>query len=200
MWEKEGSELPLKTQESALVFPFLNKSDSGIYGCTAISNMGRFKAYYTLNVNGEPAFSPAPLPSLSMPSPRAPPDGAQAWTRGQQSPFRAFGLQTHPGTCRRAPIRLCPVMGTLVALPSEPGPHLAAGMTSDPGPRGPSPLGWVREAALCGRSQSRFCCHRHGTHLLPPSPASWQEVDLRLLRAEKQSPPFLRHVCSRRAR
>lgn len=66
MWEKEGSEIPLKTQESALVFPFLNKSDSGIYGCTAISNMGRFTAYYTLNVNGEHLLPQHP--SLLCPS------------------------------------------------------------------------------------------------------------------------------------
>ncbi|XP_059790359.1 cell adhesion molecule 3 isoform X2 [Balaenoptera ricei] len=53
LWEKEGSVPPLKmTQESALIFPFLNKSDSGTYGCTATSNMGSYKAYYTLNVNG----------------------------------------------------------------------------------------------------------------------------------------------------
>lgn len=56
MWEKEGSVPPLKmAQESALIFPFLNKSDSGTYGCTATSNMGSYKAYYTLNVNGEPS-------------------------------------------------------------------------------------------------------------------------------------------------
>uniref|UniRef100_A0A8D0QE45 Cell adhesion molecule 3 n=1 Tax=Sus scrofa TaxID=9823 RepID=A0A8D0QE45_PIG len=52
LWEKEGSVPPLKmTQDSALIFPFLNKSDSGTYGCTATSNMGSYKAYYTLNVN-----------------------------------------------------------------------------------------------------------------------------------------------------
>lgn len=67
MWEKEGSVPPLKmAQESALIFPFLNKSDSGTYGCTATSNMGSYKAYYTLNVNGEPSIAlvqqtPSPL-------------------------------------------------------------------------------------------------------------------------------------------
>ncbi|XP_021571469.1 cell adhesion molecule 3 isoform X3 [Carlito syrichta] len=61
LWEKEGSVPPLKmTQESALIFPFLNKSDSGTYGCTATSNMGSHKAYYTLNVN-----DPSPVPSSS---------------------------------------------------------------------------------------------------------------------------------------
>uniref|UniRef100_A0A452T2I5 Cell adhesion molecule 3 n=1 Tax=Ursus maritimus TaxID=29073 RepID=A0A452T2I5_URSMA len=63
LWEKEGSVPPLKmTQESALIFPFLNKSDSGTYGCTATSNMGSYKAYYTLNVN-----DPSPVPSSSSP-------------------------------------------------------------------------------------------------------------------------------------
>lgn len=59
LWMKEGSDPPLKTtQESALIFPFLNKSDSGTYGCTAISNMGSYTAYFTLNVN-----DPSPVPS-----------------------------------------------------------------------------------------------------------------------------------------
>lgn len=83
---------PLKiTQESALIFPFLNKSDSGTYGCTATSNMGSYKAYYTLNVNGEPTSVPLQHP----PSPlsihltfssfcltRVPPDDAWEWTKG----------------------------------------------------------------------------------------------------------------------
>ncbi|XP_051042295.1 cell adhesion molecule 3 isoform X2 [Phodopus roborovskii] len=61
LWVKEGSEPPLKmTQESALIFPFLNKSDSGTYGCTATSNMGSYTAYFTLNVN-----DPSPVPSSS---------------------------------------------------------------------------------------------------------------------------------------
>ncbi|XP_004688420.1 PREDICTED: cell adhesion molecule 3 [Condylura cristata] len=61
LWEKEGSVPPLKmTQDRALIFPFLNKSDSGVYGCTATSNMGSYKAYYNLNVN-----DPSPLPSSS---------------------------------------------------------------------------------------------------------------------------------------
>ncbi|XP_049632862.1 cell adhesion molecule 3 isoform X2 [Suncus etruscus] len=58
LWEKEGSPALKMTQERALIFPLLNKSDSGIYGCTATSNMGSYKAYYTLNVH-----DPSPLPS-----------------------------------------------------------------------------------------------------------------------------------------
>ncbi|KAM5236517.1 cell adhesion molecule 3 isoform 3-T3 [Ctenodactylus gundi] len=61
LWMKEGSDPPLKmTQDSALIFPFLNKSDSGTYGCTAISNLGSYTAYFTLNVN-----DPSPVPSSS---------------------------------------------------------------------------------------------------------------------------------------
>uniref|UniRef100_A0A8C7BSQ8 Cell adhesion molecule 3 n=1 Tax=Neovison vison TaxID=452646 RepID=A0A8C7BSQ8_NEOVI len=75
LWEKEGSVPPLKmTQESALIFPFLNKSDSGTYGCTATSNMGSYKAYYTLNVNGEPSRPPRPSPGIllaCLPTPRS---------------------------------------------------------------------------------------------------------------------------------
>lgn len=63
---------PLKmTQESALIFPFLNKSDSGTYGCTATSNMGSYKAYYTLNVNGEPSQPSSACTSPSLPTPHS---------------------------------------------------------------------------------------------------------------------------------
>lgn len=97
LWEKEGSVPPLKmTQDSALIFPFLNKSDSGTYGCTATSNMGSYKAYYTLNVNGEPSEAhpppadPCPLGRWSF----------YLWRASLQSsgasghPRRASGLRT----------------------------------------------------------------------------------------------------------
>ncbi|XP_007530602.2 cell adhesion molecule 3 isoform X1 [Erinaceus europaeus] len=61
LWEKQGSEPPLKmAQERALLFPFLNKSDSGVYGCTATSNMGSSKAFYTLNVNDHSPVQSSP--------------------------------------------------------------------------------------------------------------------------------------------
>lgn len=73
---------PLKmTQESALIFPFLNKSDSGTYGCTATSNMGSYKAYYTLNVNGEP---PPSTPHSASPSPESAPRHARGQVSGQE--------------------------------------------------------------------------------------------------------------------
>ncbi|NWZ86563.1 CADM3 protein, partial [Poecile atricapillus] len=54
LWEKEGSDAPLQlSSESVLIFPFLNKSDSGTYVCTATSSMGSVVAKYNLDVSGE---------------------------------------------------------------------------------------------------------------------------------------------------
>ncbi|XP_028911936.1 cell adhesion molecule 3 [Ornithorhynchus anatinus] len=59
LWEKEGSEPPLQmAQESFLIFPLLNKSDSGTYRCTATNHLGSHVAYYTLSVN-----DPSPMPA-----------------------------------------------------------------------------------------------------------------------------------------
>ncbi|XP_041576978.2 cell adhesion molecule 3 isoform X3 [Taeniopygia guttata] len=52
LWEKEGSEAPLQlSSDSVLIFPFLNKSDSGTYVCTATSSMGSVVAKYNLDVS-----------------------------------------------------------------------------------------------------------------------------------------------------
>lgn len=69
LWEKEGSDTPLQmNSESVLVFPFLNKSDSGTYVCTATSSMGSVIAKYNLDVNGKPWAPPAqPEPAASCP-------------------------------------------------------------------------------------------------------------------------------------
>ncbi|NXD72959.1 CADM3 protein, partial [Eolophus roseicapillus] len=71
LWEKEGSDAPLQlSSDSVLIFPFLNKSDSGTYVCTATSSMGSVVAKYNLDVSGKgdrlpgAAASP-PLCSLS---------------------------------------------------------------------------------------------------------------------------------------
>ncbi|NXG00177.1 CADM3 protein, partial [Sakesphorus luctuosus] len=59
LWEKEGSDAPLQlSSDSVLIFPFLNKSDSGTYVCTATSSMGSVVAKYNLDVSGEWALSP----------------------------------------------------------------------------------------------------------------------------------------------
>ncbi|NXP41169.1 CADM3 protein, partial [Leiothrix lutea] len=55
LWEKEGSDAPLQlSSDSVLIFPFLNKSDSGTYVCTATSSMGSVVAKYNLDVSAEP--------------------------------------------------------------------------------------------------------------------------------------------------
>ncbi|NXE56898.1 CADM3 protein, partial [Casuarius casuarius] len=54
LWEKEGSDTPLQlSSDSVLFFPFLNKSDSGTYVCTATSSMGSVVAKYNLDVSGK---------------------------------------------------------------------------------------------------------------------------------------------------
>ncbi|XP_058716382.1 cell adhesion molecule 3 isoform X3 [Poecile atricapillus] len=61
LWEKEGSDAPLQlSSESVLIFPFLNKSDSGTYVCTATSSMGSVVAKYNLDVSDA-----SPVPSTS---------------------------------------------------------------------------------------------------------------------------------------
>nr|XP_003230577.2 PREDICTED: cell adhesion molecule 3 [Anolis carolinensis] len=51
-WEKEGAEAPIpEAQENILIFPNLNKSDSGTYICYASSSMGMSIARYNLDVN-----------------------------------------------------------------------------------------------------------------------------------------------------
>ncbi|NXU79876.1 CADM3 protein, partial [Oreotrochilus melanogaster] len=52
LWQKEGSDAPLQlSSDSVLIFPFLNKSDSGTYVCTATSSMGSVVAKYNLDVS-----------------------------------------------------------------------------------------------------------------------------------------------------
>ncbi|NXB68801.1 CADM3 protein, partial [Struthidea cinerea] len=64
LWEKEGSDAPLQlSSDSVLIFPFLNKSDSGTYVCTATSSMGSVVAKYNLDVSEQdgaagPGWSP----------------------------------------------------------------------------------------------------------------------------------------------
>ncbi|NWR53704.1 CADM3 protein, partial [Regulus satrapa] len=61
LWEKEGSDAPLQlSSDSVLIFPFLNKSDSGTYVCTATSSMGSVVAKYNLDVSGECGVAGAP--------------------------------------------------------------------------------------------------------------------------------------------
>ncbi|NXF73234.1 CADM3 protein, partial [Sclerurus mexicanus] len=76
LWEKEGSDAPLQlSSDSVLIFPFLNKSDSGTYVCTATSSMGSVVAKYNLDVSAAASASPCavcPCP-VSSPCPAASP-------------------------------------------------------------------------------------------------------------------------------
>ncbi|NXQ89990.1 CADM3 protein, partial [Nyctibius grandis] len=75
LWEKEGSDAPLQlSSDSVLIFPFLNKSDSGTYVCTATSSMGSVVAKYNLDVSG------TPLPRPRCPArPGSSPCAAACW-------------------------------------------------------------------------------------------------------------------------
>ncbi|NXL52168.1 CADM3 protein, partial [Podilymbus podiceps] len=75
LWEKEGSDAPLQlSSDSVLIFPFLNKSDSGTYVCTATSSMGSVVAKYNLDVSADatqpsrigPSKAPACSPERSV--------------------------------------------------------------------------------------------------------------------------------------
>ncbi|NWX92903.1 CADM3 protein, partial [Nothoprocta pentlandii] len=66
LWEKEGSDTPLQlSSDSVLFFPFLNKSDSGTYVCTATSSMGSVVAKYNLDVSGKRGPGPISISFLS---------------------------------------------------------------------------------------------------------------------------------------
>ncbi|NWX20889.1 CADM3 protein, partial [Aegotheles bennettii] len=73
LWEKEGSDAPLQlSSDSILIFPFLNKSDSGTYVCTATSSMGSVVAKYNLDVTLQDTLSHEwdelqPLPQSRVP-------------------------------------------------------------------------------------------------------------------------------------
>ncbi|NXE43669.1 CADM3 protein, partial [Ptilorrhoa leucosticta] len=72
LWEKEGSEAPLQlSSDSVLIFPFLNKSDSGTYVCTATSSMGSVVAKYNLDVSGDRMEPPVGGSSSLCPPPPA---------------------------------------------------------------------------------------------------------------------------------
>ncbi|NXS50466.1 CADM3 protein, partial [Balaeniceps rex] len=84
LWEKEGSDAPLQlSSDSVLIFPFLNKSDSGTYVCTATSSMGSVVAKYNLDLSRiRPSKAPACSPEQSL--------GRAAASGTQQNPQRLF--------------------------------------------------------------------------------------------------------------
>ncbi|NWS49626.1 CADM3 protein, partial [Probosciger aterrimus] len=95
LWEKEGSDAPLQlSSDSVLIFPFLNKSDSGTYVCTATSSMGSVVAKYNLDVSDLPQL---PTPHVhSTPGPSQPISHASMATA---SSFTPAPIQASPPLC-----------------------------------------------------------------------------------------------------
>ncbi|NXR12563.1 CADM3 protein, partial [Semnornis frantzii] len=93
LWEKEGSDPPLQlSSESVLIFPFLNKSDSGTYVCTATSSMGSVVAKYNLDVSGKQGtrIGPSEVPICSRGQPVLQSKGLQPLPVSVFSPFATW--------------------------------------------------------------------------------------------------------------
>ncbi|XP_055553052.1 cell adhesion molecule 3 isoform X1 [Falco cherrug] len=87
LWEKEGSDVPLQlSSDSVLIFPFLNKSDSGTYVCTATSSMGSVVAKYNLDVSD---FSQLPTPHVHS-TPAPPPGPSQSISHASMATASSF--------------------------------------------------------------------------------------------------------------
>ncbi|XP_063032641.1 cell adhesion molecule 3 isoform X1 [Melospiza melodia melodia] len=119
LWEKEGSDAPLQlSSDSVLIFPFLNKSDSGTYVCTATSSMGSVVAKYNLDVSDVPQLPTphvhstlGPSQPISHASMASAPSFTPAPIQGTVSSF-SVSLAWRSSTGGRWP---CPGLGT--ALP-----------------------------------------------------------------------------------
>ncbi|NXG50499.1 CADM3 protein, partial [Psilopogon haemacephalus] len=102
LWEKEGSDAPLQlSSESVLIFPFLNKSDSGTYVCTATSSMGSVVAKYNLDVSGKQDAGAQPLPGTASSCPTASAPSGAGWRWGLSlslvfSPSAPHGADASP--------------------------------------------------------------------------------------------------------
>ncbi|KAM6918542.1 cell adhesion molecule 3 isoform 1-T1 [Xenentodon cancila] len=72
LWEKKDGELPLlaKSDGAVLYFSALNKSDNGVYRCTADNGIGKNQGEYTLQVQDltDPDLPDTTFPSLGSPS------------------------------------------------------------------------------------------------------------------------------------
>ncbi|XP_032861710.2 cell adhesion molecule 3 isoform X1 [Tyto alba] len=87
LWEKEGSDAPLQlSSDSVLIFPFLNKSDSGTYVCTATSSMGSVVAKYNLDVSD---LSQLPTPHVHS-TPAPPPGPSQPISHASMATASSF--------------------------------------------------------------------------------------------------------------
>ncbi|NWR99577.1 CADM3 protein, partial [Motacilla alba] len=109
LWEKEGSDAPLQlSSDSVLIFPFLNKSDSGTYVCTATSSMGSVVAKYNLDVSD--------LPQLPTPHVHS--------TRGPSQPISHASMASAP-SFTPAPIQASAPLQGLSSLSFFPPPAWA---------------------------------------------------------------------------
>ncbi|XP_063213602.1 cell adhesion molecule 3 isoform X1 [Chroicocephalus ridibundus] len=95
LWEKEGSDAPLQlSSDSVLIFPFLNKSDSGTYVCTATSSMGSVVAKYNLDVSD---LSQLPTPHVHS-TPAPPPGPSQPISHASMATASSFTPAPIQGT------------------------------------------------------------------------------------------------------
>ncbi|NXL86532.1 CADM3 protein, partial [Alectura lathami] len=95
LWEKEGSDAPLQlSSDSILIFPFLNKSDSGTYVCTATSSMGSVVAKYNLDVSD---LSQLPAPHVHS-TPAPPPGPSQPISHASMATASSFTPAPIQGT------------------------------------------------------------------------------------------------------
>ncbi|NXF98434.1 CADM3 protein, partial [Eubucco bourcierii] len=95
LWQKEGSDAPLQlSSESVLIFPFLNKSDSGTYVCTVTSSMGSVVAKYNLDVSADGTkpsrIVPSKVPTFSRGQPVLQSKGLQPLPVSVFSPFATW--------------------------------------------------------------------------------------------------------------
>ncbi|NXB50744.1 CADM3 protein, partial [Leucopsar rothschildi] len=100
LWEKEGSDAPLQlSSDSVLIFPFLNKSDSGTYVCTATSSMGSVVAKYNLDVSVA-SQALCPLCPLPQPAQNEPPEAQPCAV----TPCVSFSLFSPPAWADASPV------------------------------------------------------------------------------------------------
>ncbi|XP_065509998.1 cell adhesion molecule 3-like isoform X2 [Caloenas nicobarica] len=136
LWEKEGSDAPLQlSSDSVLIFPFLNKSDSGTYVCTATSSMGSVVAKYNLDVSDhEVPWRPRPELLETCPQSASPLDSLHG--AGPSPPPPAPAVLCHRVCCPCALPH--PHAAALCAdLSQLPTPHVHSTPAPPPGPSQP---------------------------------------------------------------
>ncbi|NXD87520.1 CADM3 protein, partial [Halcyon senegalensis] len=117
LWEKEGSDAPLQlSSDSVLIFPFLNKSDSGTYVCTATSSMGSVVAKYNLDVSGKLGTGRHPAPPSSHRAAQPAPGAEQQPQRRLLSVFSPFATRADASPVPSTSSTYHAVIGGVVAV------------------------------------------------------------------------------------